>query len=347
MAHRAPVSRRSGPLTGLALAAHSAKASCIPGTKASHATTLGADLPEWVQLLPAGTFAGIDGRGPYHLSDPNAVIHLSGEMAVGDLPIDYGHALEVEGPEGDAAPAAGWITALEERGGEIWGRVEWTDEGARRIRGREYRFLSPVFFHDDQGTVQVITRAGLTNRPNLRLKSINTQSAPGGKETTLDPELSQLAVALGLSEDATAEEVLAAIVALRVAAEAVPAAQSSGPEETQVDPAQYVPREQYDELAALLKASQSREGERLVGAAIMAGKLIPAQRAWALSYHALEPEGFAEFLAKQPVVVRPGRELTPKAPAPGTTESVDAGTKAICATLGISTADFTKNLGGE
>lgn len=178
--------------------------------RAAHTTQLGTgELPEWVQLLPAATFSGIDGRGPYHLADPDAVIRLTREQTRGhDLPIDYGHALEREGYDGDSAPAAGWISDFEVRQGQIWGRVAWTDEGAARIRGREFRFLSPVFFHDKEGNVRWIVRAGLTNRPNLHLQAVHSRElreaarhvSESGGQPVLDAATKEICARLGVSE---------------------------------------------------------------------------------------------------------------------------------------------------
>ncbi|HEX7049460.1 MAG TPA: phage protease [Longimicrobiales bacterium] len=172
---------------------------------ARSATTVDA-VPEWVQLLPAGTFKGQDGRGPYEVPDPEAVIQLTRARAGGnDLPIDFGHALDQEGLAGAAAPAAGWIVDLEARAGEIWGRVAWTPEGERSVRAREYRFLSPVFFHDTQGTVKYIARAGLTNRPNLHLKAINAQHN-GGTMSVEQTERMKIEDLLGLAPGTLEEE---------------------------------------------------------------------------------------------------------------------------------------------
>jgi phage I-like protein len=42
-----------------------------------HFTLAGNGAPEWVHLVPAGRFSGVDGRGPYTLADPAAVIAAS------------------------------------------------------------------------------------------------------------------------------------------------------------------------------------------------------------------------------------------------------------------------------
>lgn len=345
------------------IAAHAEDASLQDAERAVHATALAGDPPEWVQLLPAGTFRGFDGRGPYTLGDAEAVIARSRALAGGHaLPIDYDHALEAEG-HGTPAPASGWITQLEVRGGEIWGRVEWTEAAAAKIRGREYRFLSPVFFHDREGRVLAIARAGLTNKPNLPIKSLNAQStqpAPKGEEKDVSvtkSALARISAALGLQETEDAEAILARCTTLvssesaygRVA-ESLSLARSATAEEviqavqsrlSQVEVTKYVPREQFDQVSNALKAAQAREGERAVDEAIEAGKLIPAQREWALAYHARDAQGFATFVAAQPVIVAPGTESGGKPPA--SAGQLDADAKAVCAALGVSPEEFIKN----
>ena len=67
----------------------------------------GDGVPEWVHLVPAGTFSGTDGRGPYRLDDPAAVIAAS--MAAGKLALDENHSTDLAGPNGQPAPARGWV----------------------------------------------------------------------------------------------------------------------------------------------------------------------------------------------------------------------------------------------
>lgn len=108
-----------------------------------------ASAPEWIELLPAGVFYGRDGRGPFRLDDPTAVIASTTAMQMNaGLPIDYDHATDFGAPEGRPAPAAGWIRELEVRRGAVWGRVEWTTRAASSIVAREYRYVSPVFQFD-------------------------------------------------------------------------------------------------------------------------------------------------------------------------------------------------------
>lgn len=124
--------------------------------------------PEWVHLVPAGTFTGVDGRGPYQLDDPIGVIARS--MADGPVPIDENHATDLA--RGHSARAQGWIVAMEARADGVWGKVEWTEAGRARFSERAYRGLSPVLAHDDETSpiVRRILRAALVNDPNLPLR---------------------------------------------------------------------------------------------------------------------------------------------------------------------------------
>ena len=140
---------------------------------AIHSALPEGDAPEWVHLLPAGTFRGVDGRGPYVLGDARAVIQASRLP----LPIDESHATDLAEPNGGPAPARGWIVALEARADGVWGRVDWTPTGRNLVVERAYRGISPVFTHARQGgRVIGLLRAALTNNPNLtQLATLHTQ----------------------------------------------------------------------------------------------------------------------------------------------------------------------------
>ncbi len=142
-------------------------------------------VPEWVQLAPAGTFSGQDGRGPYRLRDPQAVIAAS--LAGGRIPIDENHATDLLAPKGEPSPARGWIVGMEARADGLWGRVEWTPSGRTLLTERAYRGISPVFATDPNGTVHRILRAALTNTPNLpQLATLNSAGHEGDFLTDTD-----------------------------------------------------------------------------------------------------------------------------------------------------------------
>lgn len=312
--------------------------------------------PEWVHLLPAGTFSGRDGRGPYTVDDAAGVIVRS--MAEGEIPLDYAHALV--GQLGNPAPAAGWIQAMEARDDGIWGRVAWTPRGKQAIAEREYKGISPVFFHAKDGKVDRITNAGLVNNPNLYLQAVASRDdhhRDGGADMA---DLKSLAKKLGLAETADAAAIEAELDRRETAhaaqlasiaeavgkkgetkADAIAAhARTLSAGATDPDPAKYVPMSQFTEvqagLAALQKKLADRDVEQAVNAAITAGKVTPAQKDWAVAYASQDLAGFGTYVAGAPVILKPGSAA---AHAEGATppggDQLDDEDMAICRSMGL------------
>jgi phage I-like protein len=307
--------------------------------------------PEWIELLPAGVFYGRDGRGPFRLDDPAAVIASTTamQMAAG-IPIDYDHATDFGAPEGRPAPAAGWIRALEVRGGAVWGRVEWTARAASSIVAREYRYVSPVFqFDPKDGAVTRLLRAGLTNNPNLHLTAIAAArtTAAETKDERMEFPTQELHELLGLDGDATAADVVAKVRELRSAGDAG----SSEIGAHAHDPAHYVAIAEFErtliELNAL-KAERARDrAAHTVEEAIRAGKLVPAQREWAIAYCAADARGFNAFVAKQPSIVGDNLGLGGQPNADRRGGALNAAELAICAQLGLKHSEFIRRKRGR
>ena len=160
--------------------------------------TAAATGAQWVHLFPAGRVTGIDGRGPYQMRDIEAAAAACKAMlAKRPIPVDYEHATERPKPAQAEALAAGWLKDFEARADGLWGLIEWTPKAARHIADREYRYVSPVIVHDEQGVVQAIASVALTNVPNLgSLKSLFTA------ESAMDQLLSSLRKVFGLGPDA-------------------------------------------------------------------------------------------------------------------------------------------------
>ncbi len=176
--------------------------------------------PLWVELIPTGEIqdgkAWIEGRdGRTWVNDNPQGIVDAFEANGADLPIDVEHATEFKAPNGDPAPAIGWIKALEVRdGGSIWGLVEWNDEGRWLIQDKSYRYLSPVFTYDTKTKrILQLYSAGLTNQPNLHLTALNQRIKPTGDDAM---KLSlAICTALGLSAEATEAQAVSAISQLK------------------------------------------------------------------------------------------------------------------------------------
>ncbi|SRR5579875_477573 len=303
--------------------------------------------PQWVELLPLGEFQGRDGRGPFRVSDPAAVIAATRALKMdGGIPIDYDHAIDFGAPQGAPAPAAGWIRELAVRGASIWGRVEWTAHGADAIRTREYRYLSPVFQFASDGEVVRILRAGLTNNPNLYLTAI---SAAEHEDIAMDDLLEKLREVLGLDDDADADQVIARVRALADASvddDDDLDDPGSDPDQSP-DPARFVAMAQFQRtLTELnqLRAERRRErAERTVDEALRAGRLIPAQREWAISYCQADAKGFNDFIARQPAILQTGENFGRDARARrGHSEFLTSNETAICTQLGITAEAYLK-----
>jgi phage I-like protein len=269
------------------------------------------------------------------------------------LPIDYDHATDFGAPEGRPAPAAGWIRELEVRGGAVWGRVEWTVRAASSIVAREYRYVSPVFqFDPKDGVVTRLLRAGLTNNPNLHLTAIAASHTAAANNETKDEQMEfpsqELRELLSLESDATVADVVAKVRELRAAADA---ASSQSTSTHAHDPAHYVAIAEFEralsELNAL-KADRARErAAHTVEEAIRAGKIVPAQREWAIAYCAADTRGFQAFAAKQPSILGENLGLSREPPADRRAGSLNAAELAICAQLGLKHSEFVRRKRGR
>lgn len=293
--------------------------------------------PDWILLVPAGRFQGRDGR--WWVNDhPDRIVaafHQSGQP----LPVDWEHATELKAPKGDPAPAAGWITALENRNGEIWGRAEWTDAAAAQIQARAYRYYSPAFLFEPEGRrVAALTSVGLTNRPNLDVPALN--------RTQENAMPNALLAALGLPESADDQAALNAVEALKSRLEAaLNAAKTPNLE-------QYVPRADYDaalnrakqaeeKLAEIEKARLEAEIQAEIDKALEAGKITPATVDYHKAQCRLEGglERFRKFVAAAPAIV----DKDPRAGGePPKQTALNAEERYVCAQLGIPEDEFIK-----
>ena len=154
---------------------------------------------------------------------------------------------------------------------------------------------------------------------------------------------------LNLDSDATAADVLAKVRDLRAAGDAA-ASQSTSTHAH--DPAHYVAIAEFEraltELNAL-KADRARErAAHTVEDAIRAGKIVPAQREWAIAYCAADARGFQTFAAKQPSILGENLGLSGQPPADRRADvGLNAAELAICAQLGLKHSEFVRRKRGR
>ncbi|MFZ5774033.1 MAG: phage protease [Thermodesulfobacteriota bacterium] len=307
-----------------------------------------AEVPDWVQLLPAGPVVqGRDGRA-WNLPDSQAVVEAFRAGGV-DLPLDVEHATELKAPSGEPAPAMGWIKELEVRNGEVWGRVEWTGEGGIEVGERRYRYLSPVFLYDKQ-TMQILRlkSAALTNQPNLALQALNREGYQPNEE---EQSMKKIYAALGLTETATEAEALNAIGKLQGdLATAINRAETPSLDK-------FVPRADYNTAMNRATTAEAKvkemEATKLetainteIDAALKAGKITPAT----VDYHkaSCRQEGgldrFKEFVKAAPVIGDASGLDGKEAPEGGT--AMNAEMTQVAAVFGNSAEDI-KKYGGQ
>ncbi|WP_142416963.1 phage protease [Bartonella massiliensis] len=230
--------------------------------------------PEWVELLPkAPHVKARDGR-QWHYSPQRILKAFAANK--GPLVIDYEHGQHHRARNGLEAPASGWIEELTERDGAIWGRVKWTDMAAKKIVTGEYRYLSPEFRHSKNGEILSLAGAGLVNRPALVMTALSREhpSTPPltppltplvVSPTTLMEEmmdLTAIASALSLAEDAKPVEILTSIAAR---------------EKERVELNAQLTKARED-LALLQEEQKNTAIERLLDKAVEEGKILPAAR---------------------------------------------------------------------
>jgi phage I-like protein len=295
-----------------------------------------------VQLLPAGEFATRDGRpGPgkrFKLSDERGrAIAAEMNALAGQTPIviDYDHATLCAAEKGHKAPAAGWMHAgFEWRDGVglFNTRVEWTGAAKQHIAEGEYRYVSPVILFDEQtGDVRALAFAALVNFPAVLGMEPAVAALSAFSAGSLSPQenpnvdlLTALIAALGLAAGADQAAVLSAVDQLKTKAAAppkalLPAALSAalglkdGADEaaalSAVAALQKPDATQLQTMAALqtqVAALQAQiNGEKLSGLvsqALTDGKLLPAQKDWALELGRKDMAALSAYIAGAPVL---------------------------------------------
>ncbi len=347
----------------------------------------GADRRITIQLTPDGAFRPRDGRDTgvdaWHMDADIArrVIERFRQRATQPV-LDYEHQTLNAEDNGRPAPAAGWITGMQYGDGGLFATVQLTERAAQYIRDGEYRHISPVFTYDpDTGEVLSIEMAALTNYPALdgmqplELRAAARFLSPSSEDFSMNELMKLIAGALGLSEQATEKDAVAALkahfdkqaedgAALRKALAADPDADTEAlvarcgtlvRKATAVagqspDPEKYVAVATFEtvkrELAALKKQVQAGEVDALVQQGLDEGRLLPAQEAWASELGASNIAALRKYLeATAPITALTGTQTGGKAPK-DTSHADDGAPKltetelAVCKATGIDPKDY-------
>jgi len=298
------------------------------------ASTFALAADGWVQLTPAGEFAARDGRpGPgkkWKLTDVQGAALAASFNQVAQqtqVVIDYDHQTLHVAKHGQKAPAAGWMgpTAEWRPGQGLFAKVDWTAAATEHISKGEYRYISPVLMFDpDTLEVKSVAMAALVNWPGLlgmnpAHAALATQFHQ--EQDTMNPILAALLAGLGLEETATQEQAVSALAALTALRNkpAVPAALATalnlqaGADEAAALAAVAALSKPDESATAAMAAMQQQlatlsaqvNADKVTGTvedAIKAGKLVPAQRDWAIRYGQKDMAALSAFLAAAPVI---------------------------------------------
>ncbi|MGL4885229.1 MAG: phage protease [Aeromonas veronii] len=356
---------------------HSAIAACT-----FEIQRIGAD----VQLFPAGQFKARDGRpvepasGHWLLDDAIAAQLLAKLSArKTDLVVDYEHQTLASEHNGKPAPAAGWVTPLSVEwrpgAGLFATTVDWTDNAKAHIAAREYRYISPVFQYDRKtGAVLNLLHVALTNFPALDGMDALVASAAARftadevppKENVMNRE--QLIAFLGLSADASDEDISAAMTALKAQGDtlaqevaalktskttleaALATAAAKGAADVP-DPTKFVPIQVVEDLkkdfAALSTKLTTGEVDELVKSGLDDGRLLPAQEKWARDLGAKDVAALKGYLdSATPIAALKGRQTQGTKP-PEKVEELSAEALALCKSLGVDPKDYLNELNSK
>ncbi len=267
--------------------------------------------------------------------------------------IDYEHQTLYAETSGNPAPAAAWFERMEWREGDgLYAvDVEWTAKAAAMIEGDEYRFLSPVFKFDKTGAVTELLMAAVTNNPAIDgiadVAAARYLNQPQVEETTVDKELLKL---LGLAEDATAEQVRAAVQALIDASKksetdmAALRGQIDKP-----DPEKFVPVSALTDLqtrmAALSTQVVTGEVDQLVNKGLEDGRLMKGMEAWARELGKKDVAALRGYLDNaQPIAALTSQQTNGKTPPEGDNQLTDE-ELAVCRAMNYTPEEYLKAKG--
>lgn len=323
--------------------------------------------PEIISVLPMGHVVSSKGEFDVDTESFELMKEKIAKHGV-DIVVDYEH----QTLEGVQAPAAGWVKDLILGDGNIEARIDWTPKAREYLENREYRYISPVItVRKSDGKAVGLHSIALTNTPAIEgMTPLVNKTDPEGGQNPMNELLKALADLLGLAEDASEEQVVEAVTALKAAADA-----AKQPPEAKGDDDAVVSNKTVCELLGLkagapteevaakisglqagsnadhnlaeevksLKAKLAdRDADEAVELALKAGKITPAQKEWAKSYALSDPKGFAGFVEKAPQVVPMGEAAGGSTTLSLKADELTGDAMLACKQLGVTAEDIAK-----
>lgn len=275
-------------------------------------SALGLQATAEVLLVPAGEFAGRDGRPgnglTWKLNDRAGqalAARLTARHGTVKFNLDYEHQTMLAEKNGQPAPASGWATKFEWRPGVgLYATdVQWTARAKQMIEAGEYAYISPVIVYDKTtGEVVGLHNAALVNIPNLEMSPfaaelmarLNASFSTTPEIDDMNPILLALLTGLGLTESATQEQATTALANLKAQAAKPPkavltalnlaetateadattaiASLRAKSAQTEPDPTKWVSLDKFNELNTQVAALKASATDRDVDALIAQAK---------------------------------------------------------------------------
>jgi len=242
---------------------------------------------------------GIGIKGSGNVNPPAEFSEVSDEEW-GD-PVNYRYPCHT--PEHARAALDSW--------NQVENQAEYTPQERSLVAGRLlYLGMRQGLKMSEEDEEQAAMRERLLQRLNL-----GADADEWGIYTRVEELLGELAGALNLPGEAQAACLLREVAALK-----------AGPEEMRI----------IQEEMAALKARLSEEVvSRVVEEALSAGKISPAQHAWAVEYCRRDLESFQSYVAQAPKVVPVGERLPPYREGEGEPRGLTAQERAICRSMNL------------
>lgn len=304
--------------------------------------------PSAFRLFRAG--ANETHKGVFLFNDRAAASVLDAAKRWGvRLSIDYNHGMLDGWPvDPSAAGKSAGSFVLDVRAGELWATdVKWTPAAKLAVESREWLYISPAFYNDDDGTIIELINVALTNIPathnldplialaalresdnrkanapmtfkgTLSLLSLPDAATDGDACAAITARLAPITELCALTGKATASEALGIVRAGVAALAALPLANAE------------LSKVRAERLAASIED------------AIKLGKVAPAQRDALIAWGTTNPDALASFLSVAVPVV--AMDATGKQPAANAPAPLTDAEQAVCTQLGIKPADFIAN----
>jgi phage I-like protein len=317
------------------------------------AASQNADPPTEFRLWAAGENRTTKGTVLFDALAAVSVQTKVGERGGNDFFVDYGHAslAFLMADPAEAGKAAGWFRP-EVRDGSLWAtNVSWTEAAAKKIRAREFRYISPAgdIERMPDGRVRFVElyNAALTNDP-ATIHAPPLVASRTGESRTEEPAMpfwKRLLAMFSLAETTTEEEAVALLSRMRegYASLLTLSGKASPAEALGVFQAWQAGSAQAQQLATEVQQLRTGAGEAERSALIAANttgahpKLTPAMaEKWARTVPLAQLKSFLEVAAP---VVAPA----PKEPGGGTkTLTLSDADRKVAAMCGVKSDDLQK-----